>query len=492
MSIRKRVRAKEAAGAAVPVKEAVAETGQAQLTRSRKQAEARLAIDLSASTILDEARMEVAVILITPGPGNEEDRNLYLPIAVAKSAPIFEGARCYVNHMAESEYDERPERDVRDLVGFFRQCQSDETASRGILCLENSELGRAMLAKIKHAIRYQELFPGSKEVYCGLSVSVIGEGEEGEYNGQIWTMVDTFLEAKSCDIVTRPARGGKFERILSESFKSATKGDSTMAKRIKKKMLKEAQRILSEAVKGADSEDVLLTAKDARSLLAGIKEMHEAAGMPCKGKEDGEEADIDKVGQSEAAEGEEAEEEEGEEAEEEEGEEADGELSAEKKEALEKAEKAAKKLAKAAEKLSKESDRAIGEKYRTVKEAFESQALARANQEKDLTTLRKKVAALEAEQLLTQSEGRARKLLQESKIPAECHGAILHTLIGKDHGEQAEIVKGQEAMFAYLRGNGQIMQESQTAGFPAMAIFGLAPQNGKPQKFSFGEEIYTS
>jgi hypothetical protein len=77
----------------------------------------------------------------------------------------------------------------------------------------------AVWEKIKGAIEYAKKYPGRN--ILGLSIHAAGDFKPMKYQGETWKGVSQFADVKSVDIVPWPARGGKFEEVLSESEKKA-------------------------------------------------------------------------------------------------------------------------------------------------------------------------------------------------------------------------------------------------------------------------------
>src|SRR6058998_1563200 len=101
--------------------------------------------------------------------------------AIRSAQRVFEGKRFFVDHPSKSEEDDRPERSVRDLAGYFYGCQlgetqDPETGEKLKACYANlkfaeSEPGNLALGQVVAALEYQKRFPNSKEVYCGISIN---------------------------------------------------------------------------------------------------------------------------------------------------------------------------------------------------------------------------------------------------------------------------------------------------------------------------------
>lgn len=162
------------------------------------------------------------VILISEGLGNRENMNYYGPEAIASAPAIFEGKPAYKNHPSESEEEDIPERRVEDQIGFFKNCKVETVDGRRActaeLHLEGTSVGNWARQKLDFALLYRKQFPKSAEEYCGFSVAAAGESEkrvmsiDGQQESTNYLMA--FTGARSCDMVTTPARGGKVLQVL--------------------------------------------------------------------------------------------------------------------------------------------------------------------------------------------------------------------------------------------------------------------------------------
>lgn len=178
-------------------------------------------------TQLDQATRTAKVIIITEGLGNLRDKNFYTSDAVLSAAKIFEGKQCYIDHPSQREEEDRPERSIRDLCGYYFGCQigqfKDQDTGEPLqalfanLRLDESESGAFAMAKIKASLEYQKQFPESKDVYAGISINGGGVSHPGTIKGMQVNMVSEISEAFSADIVTKPARGGRFLALIQEA-----------------------------------------------------------------------------------------------------------------------------------------------------------------------------------------------------------------------------------------------------------------------------------
>lgn len=234
---------------------------------------------------------KVKVVLITEGLGNKRDMNYYGPEAMASAPALFEGAHCFLNHPSYSEERDIPERRVEALCGYFKNVQMEVIdgvrAVCGELHFDLSESGDMGYDKTCTALHYREEFPDSEKEYVGLSINAEGnstpkqmtiDGEDVDVN-----YIDNFSNAVSCDIVTLPARGGKFLALVESAAGANMKNKEVRTMIVKK--LQAAQKRLTEAI--ADCKDEKVKAKLVEAKAEGdaiLKEILEAAKAK-KGKE---------------------------------------------------------------------------------------------------------------------------------------------------------------------------------------------------------------
>lgn len=202
---------------------------------------------------VDEASRSVEVIIISEGPGNEVDKNYYTPEAIESGVKLFEGARAFINHQTEAERGSRPEQDVHQLCGFYKDCKlttvSDPRQGKTVKALtatlvcDESEAGQLAFAKAKAQILFSKIYPNSKECYAGISVNT-GGWQDGTVDiaGEEWAKIVAFEGVQSADIVTRPGRGGAFlrfaESLRPEGLNNMKESEVKNAEAIKKLVLK--------------------------------------------------------------------------------------------------------------------------------------------------------------------------------------------------------------------------------------------------------------
>jgi len=245
----------------------------------------------------------IEVLLITEGLGNRNDMNYYGPEAMASAPVAFEGKPCFLDHPSESEERDIPERHVLSKCGYFKNVHTETVDGMlsvvGDLHFDISESGKQGYLKALTALHYRDEFPGLDSEYVGLSINSNGERENRriEWQGEKLDVnyVTRFVDAFSCDIVTSPARGGRFLALV-ESVAGAKhhRGGSAMDEL--RKCLDAARSALKEAVKETDSEKLKVKLAEADKLFDDfITKAEEASKKPSeKKKEDEDEAEAEK------------------------------------------------------------------------------------------------------------------------------------------------------------------------------------------------------
>jgi len=234
---------------------------------------------------------KVKCVLITEGLGNRLDMNYYGPEAISSGPALFEGVPCFLDHQAESESQDRPERSVRDKCGYFKNVHTENVD--GLLGLvaelhfDLSETGRLAYEKALTAIHYKQEMPDTESEYVGLSITADGDREPRTMTVENETLevkyVTAFTRVGSVDQVTSPARGGRFLAALVESAAGALmKGKETRMKVIER--LKAAQSALKEALTDKD-----IAEKNKKKLLESDAHLAKLLEEAMKAAEEAEE-----------------------------------------------------------------------------------------------------------------------------------------------------------------------------------------------------------
>jgi hypothetical protein len=242
----------------------------------------------------------VKVVLITEGLGNRVNMNYYGPEAIQSAPAIFEGKPCYLNHPSLTEEQDIPERRVEAKCGYFKNVRVEPingvSSVTGELHFDLSETGTMGYQKALTSLHYKEDFPGVDAEYIGLSVNADGDVEKRMVDWQGETLevnyVTKFTDAASCDIVTTPARGGKFLALV-ESIAGALNKEDTMKDGLKAS-LEKVRSLLKEATKEKSAEELRKkTAEAHKNFESFLKEAAEAEDEAKKESEGEGEAEKD-------------------------------------------------------------------------------------------------------------------------------------------------------------------------------------------------------
>lgn len=259
----------------------------AQLTRPVKESapiELRFSVKLFEADKPNVASREIPVTIISEGMGNAADKHFYTREALQRAAAMFEGAKCYADHPKKSEAVERPERSVRDIVGYYHDAQFVESNGvgkiRAILKINPGEDYAWAWELLNEAVQYSQKFPDRD--YVGISINANGVARQEEREGQIVNMIERITRVTSADIVTQPGAGGKPLRDIREAalVESDMKKEGSMKglyERLSKlgAQMKEMYAAMdkSEDHKKAYGEAMGAMCAEAEALTAAAKEM---------------------------------------------------------------------------------------------------------------------------------------------------------------------------------------------------------------------------
>lgn len=206
------------------------------------------------------------VILLKEGLGNSRDAYYYSREALVSAVPIFEGKKIYSDHPSLSEEEGRPERSVKDILGYFESVsieeQSDGCAALvgdvNIMPDKPYEWARALL---RNSVDYSKKFPDKE--FVGLSINANGDAKEANINEVLKSapdgakeklskaleagtnsvrVVSKIDEAVSCDLVTEAGAGGKIISLLeADKMKMKSKESKGLAPGMKEDENKEAK-----------------------------------------------------------------------------------------------------------------------------------------------------------------------------------------------------------------------------------------------------------
>jgi hypothetical protein len=169
--------------------------------------------DLQESQLDDAQFIARGVTLIRPGFSKNTDKSgrpRYYPAAMLKrDASKFEGVRSYANHPRKSDEKDLPERDIKDITGYFENVRA---ADDGTITADYRVVGSAR----------QWLWPliqetGRKPDLVELSINALGETSIGKIDGRDSIIIEGIVKGNSVDNVTSGAAGGTFKGALLAS-----------------------------------------------------------------------------------------------------------------------------------------------------------------------------------------------------------------------------------------------------------------------------------
>ena len=158
--------------------------------------------------IVEESEGVVDVTIIKAGWS--ENGRYYSPDVLRQSIKLFEGASAFIDHPSRTEQRERPNRSVSDLAGIF---EGVHQAANGDLKAKLRLVGKAKEELLPWV---QEAIAGKADI--GISINAGGRTREGIAEGRKGTIVEGLTIVHSADIVTKPAAGGRFERLVASDW----------------------------------------------------------------------------------------------------------------------------------------------------------------------------------------------------------------------------------------------------------------------------------
>lgn len=154
---------------------------------------------------IDSDNKTVRATLIVPGWS--ANGRYYSESVLRQAVPVFEGGQSYADHPGKQEIKNRPERSIRDLVGWYSDVKQEKdgriTASLHVTAPDMWPIIEAAVTK--------------NPKLAGLSINALGETRMGEIDGKKGVIVEAIVKHNSTDIVTTPAAGGKFDSLMASA-----------------------------------------------------------------------------------------------------------------------------------------------------------------------------------------------------------------------------------------------------------------------------------
>jgi hypothetical protein len=223
------------------------------------------------------------VTIIEEGMGNSKDRNFYSAEALTKGANLFNGTKAYADHPDAITEKTLPERSMKDLVGWYSNCQASKDPATGKVRI-TGKLHFFPAAKwLTDMIDTILTDPTAKGLF-GISINAIGKTRPAHQGNDTVNYVEAFQRVDSADVVTEPAARGKFEKILES--RTGAKGRST---RVVTNSMKRMREALSPAAikKLADSATAAMNSDNPDEMKQTLydiqKELYPVSSMSGKG-----------------------------------------------------------------------------------------------------------------------------------------------------------------------------------------------------------------
>jgi hypothetical protein len=154
---------------------------------------------------VNEAERTVRATLIKPG-WSANGRYYSKPV-LKEALRLFEGGKSYADHPSKTEAKDRPERSIKDLVGWYSNVKQEEdgslTASLHVIDDKAWQIVEAAVSKNPDLV--------------GVSINALGNTRLGEAEGKKGVIVESIVKHNSTDIVTTPAAGGKFDQLMASA-----------------------------------------------------------------------------------------------------------------------------------------------------------------------------------------------------------------------------------------------------------------------------------
>lgn len=186
------------------------------------------------------------VVIIEEGLGNFGDAFYYSADCIQAMPPIFEGKKIYANHPSAVDEQIRPERDVRDILGYFEDVTVKDMDGKtslvaNVLIPDDGSYDWARTL-MREAVEYKDKHPNQE--FIGISINASGDANDTPIDDVIKDappsaqpklleakskgietvrVVTTITDAVSADLVTEAGAGGKIIKLME--------GDKDMSKK---------------------------------------------------------------------------------------------------------------------------------------------------------------------------------------------------------------------------------------------------------------------
>lgn len=195
----------------------------------------RISESIAASTIEAGSNPnETHILILEEGPGNPKNKCFYGREAVISAKEAFRGVRMFANHPGRRDMENRPEREVQDVVGRVKDTYLKETDEGKMQCwgvakVIEGESCKWIKERINESVRaVQEGFPPIMQV----SINGDGNANPRVIDGETWKYVDRISKGISVDYVPMGGikNAGFKDLIESANLFSTSSGGSMKMK----------------------------------------------------------------------------------------------------------------------------------------------------------------------------------------------------------------------------------------------------------------------
>jgi len=192
----------------------------------------------------------------------------YYPESVLRDAvDKFEDAKVYADHPTKTEEQERPERSVRDIVGWIDGVRYEGNGRNGLYGTFHALDTQKWFADL-----VREAYERGKPDLLGFSIRAWGKDKIKRIDDQLVHSVEQINRVMSVDAVTEPAAGGGFVKLLA-SARTEEEIEMSMIDEMTLEELQEHRPDLLEAFLEAKKREL---EEDAKKLTP--KEYHKKYG----------------------------------------------------------------------------------------------------------------------------------------------------------------------------------------------------------------------
>lgn len=143
--------------------------------------------------------------------GISKNRNYWSPSVLERAARMFEGSRAFADHPTRSEMADRPERSIKDIIGWYESAKWTPSPTGGRVSATMHLLDGPVAKMV------QEAHARGKPDLIQLSVNISGRRQPKSVNGVMTREVVEIHRVHSVDAVTEASAGGSIDQIAASA-----------------------------------------------------------------------------------------------------------------------------------------------------------------------------------------------------------------------------------------------------------------------------------